>query len=142
MIIPSRSFGVVASSRRRAVVANDVTPNAVNWVESISGSITSTSNQQTITGINTTITLRIQVTNTLECGEYAYYIKNSGSYVTVQDNCAFPAITYADVSVVSGDVLEFRLDGVGNAQQAIFNITNLSDGNTLLDTVTLNIVGV
>jgi hypothetical protein len=60
----------------------------------------------------------------------------------VQNPAAFPAVEYADVSIVNGDILEFRLDGTGNSQQGIFNITNLSDGNTLLDTVTLNVLGV
>jgi len=144
MIIPSHSFGVVAASRPRIVAAgggSDVTPNAVNWVEASTNTIVATSNQQTITGINTTITLRIQLTNTLECLQYAYYSKNSGSYVLVQDTCGSPTVEYADVSVVNGDVLDFRLEGDGNFQQGIFNITNLSDGNTLLDSVTLTVSG-
>lgn len=144
MIIPSSTHGIIASSRPRIVAAgggSDVTPNAVNWVEDSTNAIVATSNQQTITGINTTITLRIQLTNTLECLQYAYYRKNSGSNVFVQDTCGFPAIEYADVSVVNGDVLDFRLEGDGNFQQGIFNITNLSDGNTLLDSVTLTVSG-
>jgi len=145
-MIPSFKPGILSSNIIRAAGGggggSDVTPNAVNWIESTSNSLVATSNQQTITGINTTITLRIELSNSLEFGEVASYIKNSGSAIDVQNPAAIPSVEYADVSIVSGDILEFRLDGTGNFQQGIFNITNLSDGNTLLDTVTLNVLGV
>ena len=145
-MIPSFKPGILSSNIIRAAGGggggSDVTPNAVNWIESTSNSLVATSNQQTITGINTTITLRIELSNSLEFGEVASYIKNSGSAIDVQNPAAIPSVEYADVSIVNGDILEFRLDGTGNSQQGIFNITNLSDGNTLLDTVTLNVLGV
>ena len=131
-------------------VISDVTPNAVNWqganqrVSDLSGSSTFT--EQQITGINTTITLKLtntgeqpvqiyyRVGNTphtpdicYDYGTYYYYadIDNDGFYESINGGSN---VTF---SVSNNQYVGF---GLLQEDQTQWTIRNVSDGDALLST--------
>jgi len=130
MIIPSSTHGVIASGRPRVVAAGggDVTPNPVNWTDqnNILEVYTST---QYITGISSDITLRISWTS-LNGGDFTVNILGGPSY---------PLTTSpTDIVVSNGNGIYFRLVWTGSIQdQRNVTVTNVSDGNTVLDTFSI-----
>ena len=156
MIIPSHSFGVVASAGRKAVAApSDVTPNSVNWGNiSYSGTaplenVTITSKQ--ITGINQTITLKLTYSNN-DGSDIYYRIAANGNndntgvsdatwfgmgYILVADNGQF--------TVNNNDYVEFTIypNGTygGFVPQFTVTVTNVTDSNTVLDTFLADATG-
>lgn len=152
MIIPSSSFGVIASSRKRIVVAsNDVTPNAVNWSNVTyndtftQGDITS----RQISGINQTITLRANYTSPEGANKVVltYRVVASGgsdttwspsmpgNFSQLTDNDTFTVTNnqYVDFSVFYG------ASWFGPTATATVTITNVSDSNAVLDTFVLTV---
>jgi hypothetical protein len=154
MIIPSSSFGVVASSRPRVVVGGgggaDVTPNAVNWT-TISfnndiGEYYYTERQ--ITGINQTITLKVQYTSP---GSTVYYFvsNTTGSVIAGGDGGSLDSpIAYSMSSIANNGTFT-----VSNNQYVTFGVIpvcgtfttvtvlNQSDGDTTLDTIEMEFLG-
>ncbi len=108
--------------RACACMVADRTPDAIDWAN-----FDDNSSVQTITGINTSINVRISVVLNQGAPD-VWYRKDGGSWTLFSSS--------VDVNNVSeGSTLEFRVIGnVGDA--ATFTITNLSDSNTVLDTVT------
>ncbi len=109
--------------------AADYSLDPVNWANF--------ENQSTIlrlTGINTSVTLSISATNGTG-SPTLYYVKNGTA-------TSFTTGSPGSVSMVSGDTLALRMGGT-NTHSANFTITNTSDGNTVVDTVTgtVNCVG-
>lgn len=110
----------------------DVTPNAVDWTDPV-GSGNIFTNTQTITGIDTAITLALNIdpygdgafSNTL------YYSKNDGAYQLI----TYP--TGTTVSMSNNDTLKFK--GFTNStffgQQDWIHVINQSDNDTELDTI-------
>jgi hypothetical protein len=100
-----------------------------DFTESISGSgppfQTST---KTIAGINTTITLRLNITTTSQ-GEVQYYYKNGGSAVNFSDEDT--------LTVVNGDTLYFGADLFVGGDFLEFQVINQSDSNTVLGTISM-----
>ena len=83
------------------------------------------STQQTIAGINTTITLRFDIIFT---DEYAFqYVKNGGSPVNLNSGDTF--------TVVNGDTLYFKWNNASLFLTSLVEIINTSDGNTSLGTI-------
>ena len=131
MIIPSSSFGVIASSRPRAVAAGpDVTPNPVNWSDDVNY-YTASTNTQTISGIGTTINLSIShYTNAQAGAGYApTYSKNGANFVAFNTNPF-------TISVSDGDTLRFAQE-TNLYIDRTFTVRNASDGDAVLDTFTL-----
>jgi hypothetical protein len=136
MIIPSSTHGVIASSRPRVVVAvGDVTPNAVNW-EDASGGCNCSTNEQTITGINTAINLVISWSVSGFVGEFFMY-KNATEF-DLFNNYSNPAT----FSISNNDIISFYVSGSAcSAVENSVTVTNASDGNAVLDTFTMNTFG-
>jgi hypothetical protein len=132
MILPSRPFGVIASSRPRVVVAvSDVTPNAVNWA-SASGSGAAQTNEQTITGINTAINLVI----TWSGNDVGFFDININGTPYDLEVYGSPAT----FSILNNSIISFAA-GSATGKVIYITVTNASDGNAVLDTVTLAISG-
>lgn len=128
MIIPSHSHGVIASGRLRPVSAGggDVTPNSIDWgVPYWDGSTESLVNNQTITGISSTINLYWECSYCGDGGDI-YYSKNSGAWTLISE--------FTNVSVSNNDTLRWKLNAPPGSAKDIF-IKNASDSNALLDTI-------
>jgi hypothetical protein len=146
MIIPSSTHGVIASSRPRVVVAGgggDVTPNAVNWADVYYNNdvLQWFYSERQITGINTTITLKVEYTTAFPLSLY-YHVSNSSGAIVSGDalSAASPAgnsqllfPSGSTFSVSNNQYVTFSvLPSCGDS--VIFTVKNESDGNTTLDT--------
>jgi hypothetical protein len=148
MILPSRSFGVVAASRKKIVVASggtDVIPNSINWGDYSfgqgPGSYSIISRQ--ITGIDTSITLKVNYT---QIGYTVYYYVSSSPppFITFTTSGANDVSTSPSVNMTP--ILDGETFSVTNNQYIAFGavftnvasdlvyIRNASDGDTLLGT--------
>jgi len=124
-----RSSKIVVNAKKGS--AADVTPDAVNWPNLGSNSSLVSSITQTITGINTTITLMINYANNSTnnpCDTYVYlYSKNGGTFTSFTSG--------STVSISNNDTLRFQLSGrEGGGQLTVINTT---DNNAIIDTLTL-----
>lgn len=113
-----------------AAYVPDVTPNAVNWTN-LSGSYTNftniTTNTQTISGIDTTITLNYS--DNIPVGTLAVFV-----------NGVNPGGT-GDFTVSSGDTVYFRWTVPSGTQSGTVTIINKSDGDAVIDTFTITTTG-
>lgn len=114
--------------RKKTVSSGDVTPNAVEWFDQIFSPLPITTNSQTITGIDTTITLRIDVTS--DDGMNLQYSKNSGANTNISNG--------GTISMSNNDTLLFNVNSGPAGGTIVFDVVNQSDSNTILDTITLN----
>ena len=107
----------------------DVTPNAVDWddVAAPGGS----TNTVTITGINTAIDLSISWTGYPGSGEFDVY-KNDSQTSLADNDSPFT------LSVSNNDEIYFSAFSVAVASISV-TVTNASDGDTVLDTFTINV---
>ena len=129
MIIPSQHASRVARAAAGGG-GGDVTPNAVNWndVAAPGGS----TNTVTITGINTAINLSISYTG-YGVGAFNVY-KNDSETSLGDEGSPFT------LSVSNNDEIYFY--ALTASEQIIsVTVTNASDGNTVLDTFTINTGG-
>jgi hypothetical protein len=106
--------------------AADVTPNALNWTAAADG----VSTTQTITGINTSITLRLN-NSSIQQGSFYVYINDVG--YNMIDSLSEGG-QFFDFVVSNNDVIYFTTT---SGQTFSSDVINVSDGNTLLDTFTL-----
>jgi hypothetical protein len=133
-MIPSFKPGILSSNRIRAVASADVTPNAVNWndVAAPGGS----TNTVTITGINTAINLSISWTGYPGFGGFDVYKNDSQiSLAEVSQNEGSPYT----LSVSNNDEIYFSAFSPATVASISVTVTNASDGDTVLDTFTLNV---
>lgn len=114
--------------RKKTVSSGDVTPNAVDWFDQFFSPLPITTNSQTITGIDTTITLRIDVTS--DDGMNLQYSKNSGANTNISNG--------GTISMSNNDTLLFNVNSGPAGGTIVFDVVNQSDSNTILDTITLN----
>jgi hypothetical protein len=138
MIIPSHSFGVVASSRPRIVVSggSDVTPNAVNWNDVSGGFGTPVyTNTVTITGISTAINLTISWSGN-DVGSFSISI-NGGSFIDLESDGGSPRT----FSISNNDTIRFAASIIAGMKIISATVTNSSDGNAVLDTFTMTVYG-
>jgi hypothetical protein len=107
----------------------DVTPNAVDWddVAAPGGS----TNTVTITGINTAIDLSISWTGYPGSGAFDVY-KNDSQTSLADNDSPFT------LSVSNNDEIYFYAFSSSVASISV-TVTNASDGDTVLDTFTLNV---
>jgi len=105
----------------------DYTPNAVDWANIITIGANGTNANQTITGINQTVTIKVSWGNIQGTISLVEYRINSGSYVTINNNGTF--------TVVNNDTVNFRVSGAASTYNyADFTIKNNSTGDSTLDT--------
>lgn len=107
----------------------DVTPDAITWGTLGPGSGVSLS--PTFTGINQTITVNLNpviIEGTLD------YRINSGTWIQFS--------TSTDISISNNDTLQFQYNAPRESGSfglnGTFNVTNVSDSNTILQTVSVS----
>jgi microcystin-dependent protein len=105
------------------VFVADVTPNNISWTN-----FDGVSTDQTFSGINQTINVELSASYGTGTPTIEYRI-NSGSYIP------FTPGSPATIPINNGDTLGFKVDGAAS-ETATITVTNLSDSNTILDTVT------
>jgi hypothetical protein len=128
MIIPSQHASRVA--RAAAGGGGGVTPNAVNWADSTGGLIVQSAMLQ-ITGITSTITLQV-----------AYSGNNINQKYSVQSTASFGTGTAiannGTFTISNNQYLGFSCESPYPYYNTdTFTITNVSDGNAVLDTFQL-----
>ena len=136
-MIPSFKPGIMSSNRIRAAGGGgggDVTPNAVNWADvefPFGGSPAQTSMLQ-ITGISSTITLRVTYTSEVYAYGQQYSVQSTASFGTgtaIASNGTF--------TVSNGQYVGFSSSasgGGGYLSSTNWTVTNDSDGGALIDT--------
>jgi hypothetical protein len=126
-MIPSFKPGILSSNKIRAVGGGDVscTTNFTEYVSYYSTFLETT--QQTISGIDTTITLRYE--QLLNDGGNIFYVKNGGSEVQLLPDDTF--------TVVNGDTLFFRWYPQNIYYVIQFEVINQSDSDINLGTITM-----
>lgn len=105
----------------------DFVPNAINWSD-ITGSYSGNTDSQSITGINTTIELRTTYSTGSSGAIQLRYQKNGGSVTDIASG--------GSIFVNNGDTLIFVITYGGTyIDSSVVDITNQSDGGTLLDSL-------
>ena len=117
---------------KNGVAAADVTPAAVNWAN-VTGEYSVTTSMLQITGIDTSITLKVSFTGTQQ--NQKDRVQSSASFGTgtaIANDGTF--------TVSNNQYVGFRADCGGaclSTQVSTWTITNVSDGNAVLDTFTI-----
>lgn len=146
-MIPSFKPGIMSSNQIRVAVGGgaDVTPNAVNWsaigYNGNSGNFAYSERQ--ITGINTTITLQVQIP-VLYTGSGVYYLVSNTAGAIVSGD----AESASEPFFVATQITNNGTFTVNNNQYVTFGaytgcfdtsfsitVVNQSDSNTTLDTI-------
>lgn len=131
MIIPSAHASRVARAATAAPPAGDVTPNAVDWAN-VAGGLTTQTAMLQITGITSSITLRVVYTGT--GGFRRYSVQSTSSFgigTAIASNGTF--------TVSNNQYLGFEMTATGiRTQTTNFTITNVSDADAVLDTFTIS----
>ena len=117
---------ICVSAKKGSAV--DVTPNAVNWTDVAAPG--GSTNTVTITGINTAINLSISFTG-YGVGAFNVY-KNDSETSLANEGSPFT------LSVSNNDQIYFYAGGASVASISV-TVTNTSDGDTVLDTFTINV---
>ena len=128
-------------------VSEDVTPNAVDWCNlPISGELgVGYGGSQQITGISTSITLRVEIASN---NHYLYYKlldsvydAGDGPGICTQDYNSFAGWTLLSnndtFSVENNKHIGFRSASFLGGGSVIVTVRNISDGNNILDTFQL-----
>jgi hypothetical protein len=106
--------------------ASDVTPDALNWNTISTAGSSGSTNTQTISGINTTITLRVTYNRDDEAYTLVTYVNGSSvGGATAPSNYTF--------TVNNGDTVYFFASG-GQTDNSSATVTNVSDSDAVLDT--------
>ena len=111
----------------------DVTPNAVNWANVTGEYSNVTTSMLQITGITTSITLKVSFTGAQVNQKYS--VQSSaifGTGTAIANDGTF--------TVSNNQYVGFRADCGGacvSAKVSTWTITNVSDGNAVLDTFTI-----
>ena len=155
-MIPSFKPGILSSNRIRAAGGGaDVTPNAINWtnIQSNKDSDTWSSTEQQLTGINTSITLKITPSSgtnflyyraaaTSAQSGFGYNWPGDIPYYDIQtradngDGVLINPLTTSGVSfsVSNNNYICFIAGNQNSADSITMTVINQSDSNTTLDT--------
>ena len=129
MIIPSQHASRVARTAAGGGGGGDVTPNAVNW-GFYGGGNPATSAMLQITGITVPITLRVNYTEDIGAYDRRYSVQSTASFGT-----GTPVNNNDTLVVSNNQYLGFQSKSMGGAKATYWTITNVSDGNALIDTL-------
>lgn len=111
--------------------AGDKTPDAVNWANIGPGNSPQTNANQTISGIDGSITLEVNYTGS---GAALFYSIDGGSFTPVANGGQF--------SVSNGQTVRFQFTRtVTGTSSGTVTVTNESDGSASLDTFTYSVDG-
>ena len=123
-MIPSFKPGIMSSNRILKATGGDVTPsNSFEFGYNSSGTGNVTSDLVTIAGIDTPITLRIEVILSDGYTEFSRYINSVQTTIT-----SFPH----SFTVSNGDSIFFEIQLETPGYVVLYDIYNESDGNALL----------
>ena len=129
----SLNVGGVTSTFTSTTAAgtSDVTPNALNWGNIGTANSNANTNSQTVSGINTAITLRVDFDEdrdnyTLQANVNGTLVGNA---VSSPGNFSF--------SVSNNDVVYFRAVG-GETRDSTADVTNTSDGGAAIDSFNIS----
>ena len=148
MIIPSSSFASFSSVKKPVAGGggSDVTPNAVNWgtISYDNDTAEYTYAEQCFTGINQTITLKVQYTS--PGSTVYYYVSNTEGDISTIDpsspstNGMTPIANNGTFTVSNDQCVTF---GATPACSAFATVTvlNQSDGDVILDTILMSYFG-
>jgi hypothetical protein len=115
----------------------DVTPNALNW-DDIDGQSIGQTNEQTISGISTSIVLRIEFNGSLGFGNgMSIYINNT--QISLTDDISNNG--FSNQTVNNNDVVYFYFFSLFGMVSNQTTIKNASDNNTILDTFIVDLAG-
>jgi len=134
-------LGLRGSAAYKISTGGDVTPDAVNWTDVSSTSGTATTIGQLITGISSSITLRLNVSgNGADTIQYGTNSTNStpATFTTIGSGTPFTGNT-STFNISNNTWLFFRLLR-GTQSLCILTtvtVTNTSDSNATLDTFTV-----
>jgi hypothetical protein len=134
-------LGLRGSAAYTISTGGDVTPDAVNWSNVNAGSSTALTLGQLITGISSSITLRLNISgNGFDTIQYGTNSTNSvpATFTTIGSGSPFTGNT--STFIISNNTwLWFRLlRGVqGTCILTTVTVTNTSDSNATLDTFTV-----
>lgn len=130
----SLNVGGVSSTFTSTTAAgtSDVTPNALNWANISTGNSSANTNSQTVTGINTAITLRVDFDE--DRGNYTLQANVNGTLV----GNAVSSPGNFSFSVSNNDVVYFRAVG-GETRDSTADVTNTSDGGAAIDSFGINL---
>ena len=109
--------------------AGDVTPDAVNWTY-YGGGDPATSAMLQITGITVPITLRVNYTQDTGAYDQRYSVQSTASFGT-----GTPVNNNDTLVISNNQYLGFQSRSSGGAVATYWTITNVSDGNALIDTL-------
>lgn len=142
-MIPSFKPGILSSNKIRAA-ANDVTPNAVNWVNIDNQTSTRFTTQQ-ISGISTSITLEITFTGSNPGTRLGYKVETAGStpsYTTgTLTGNGFTVISAypTSFSVSNNQYVSFGINtALARGNSATITVKNTTDSSATLDTFLLS----
>lgn len=110
-------------------VVSDVTPNAVDWLPS-GGANPATSAMLQITGITVPITLRVSFTHGVNAFDHRYSVQSTASFGT-----GTPVNNNDTLTISNGQYLGFQSGSMGGTVATFWTITNVSNGNALIDTL-------
>jgi hypothetical protein len=118
--------GAISLSNFYSARRLDVTPTAINWIDTSGNAAFLPTTNQTIAGIDTSITLQVTYSSTL--GGTCSYRINSGTYI---------ALTSGDTFGINlSDTLQFRTTRGAVGDVITVSITNSSDGGAAIDSFT------
>lgn len=145
-MIPSFKHGIIASSRPRVVAAaSDVTPNPVYWdnISYDNDFVIWTYNASYITGINQTITLKVQYDSP---GSTVYYFVSNifdalNSENSPTSNGMTPIANNGTFTVSNNQWVTFGATPVCAASDIPVTVLNQSDGDVTLQTILMSHFG-
>jgi len=152
-MIPSFKHGIIASSRPRVVAAvgSDVTPNAVNWADiTYEGEAPAWYyTEKQITGINQTITLKVEYNTTFGSTLYYYVSSSPGSIISGGGGTdAVPPTSLGMISIANNGTFtvsnnEYVTFGaiIGCGENTTITVKNQSDGDSTMDTMNMQQIG-
>jgi hypothetical protein len=136
-MIPSFRPGIISSNRIRAAATADNTPNAVDWtIPTSTTATTNTSIGQQITGIDSSITLQLNLSGTgVATVSYGTNSTNStpSTWTQIGSGAPFTGDT-STFSISNNQWVFFQFTRHVTCQNVTVTIKNVSNSNTTLDT--------
>ena len=146
MIIPNYRPAILVIPKKVTTSAGDVTPNSINWsdIGYNDGSLLYSYSEKQITGINQTITLRVEYNEAFGDQLY-YYVSNTAGIVTgtpgdsstVSDPASLGMIFIGNLGTFTVSNNQYVTFGCYPSGIITVTVKNQSDSNATLDTFNL-----